>query len=689
MLYSFRVKIIFFIFIILAFTAAFIMYFTYRDVGRAMIHAQQASAKNIHQFVEFGIKGDYEHLRYDKIKKTILLRKQLKAFSKIVSSVFSEYVKLSKNNTMLMPNPQKQALNWLRQFYDIEKSINCFVFKREGVIVSHPDTALQGSSISHLKDMKGRNLVDIAYTMKTDGDFAVFHCFSNTIKQGQACVNNLEKNSDVPLTKMIGYFLPFSDWDWVICTTLNISCIEAQFQTQLAEIVNVLEKHFASLKIADTGCAFLFNKKKELLTQPRLHKDNDFASAINALTGNNILDDFIKTSQKKINSIRYQLKSGKDHRLMEAHVKFFDLLEWYVAIIVPVEEIQLPGKRLVTRQIFLILAIFIVCLIITFFLVSRIIRPLNKLSLYAKEIPFHDFTSEDQDESSIQIYDLSIRYKGEIGRLAQSLVFMKNELTKNLRKLIETTASKERIQGELNIARKIQLGILPKIFPPFPDHHEFDLFATLEPAKEVGGDLYDFFFIDDDHICFALGDVSDKGVPAALFMVITKTLIKTLAQKKISPAETMIELNNILCSENPNDMFVTLFIGVLNIRTGEVRYSNGGHNPPIVVDKKEVYYKKGVSGLVVGAMEGIPYKEFSFTLEPGDSLFLYTDGVTEAKNMENKLFSDPRLLKEIKKIGHEPVEDVVRIIMERVEEYAESVPQSDDIAMMMFRYNGN
>jgi sigma-B regulation protein RsbU (phosphoserine phosphatase) len=206
----------------------------------------------------------------------------------------------------------------------------------------------------------------------------------------------------------------------------------------------------------------------------------------------------------------------------------------------------------------------------------------------------------------------------------------------------------------------------------------------------VGGDLYDFFFIDEDHLCFAIGDVSDKGVPAALFMVITKTLINTSAQKNRSPAEMMIRINNVLSSDNPKSMFVTLIIGILNIRTGEVHYSNGGHNLPVLIHaNKKTIFQKGLSGLVVGVMDNIPYKDLSFTMKPGDALFLYTDGVTEAMNPKNELFSDERLLVEMEKLSGSPVEKTLHRMMDIIKDHSATAPQSDDIAMMMIRYNGS
>jgi len=325
------------------------------------------------------------------------------------------------------------------------------------------------------------------------------------------------------------------------------------------------------------------------------------------------------------------------------------------------------------------LAVFVLISIAT--LVSRsIARPLKLLSTASEEIATGNL---DAGIPSIKAID-------EVAKLADSFVHMTNSLKIHIKELTETTAVKERMESELNVARSIQLGSLPKLFPPFPDRKEFDLYAYLEPAKEVGGDLYDFFFVDDDHLCFTVGDVSDKGIPAALFMVITRALIRNLAQRDLSPADIMTQINKDLCTENYEAMFVTLFLGILDIRTGKLLYANGGHNPPIVIPRKKgVFYIDNECDIAVAAWDYIQYKEFSFTLEPGEALFLYTDGVTEAENPERKLFSDENLLAEVEINRDRTVEDIVNTILLKVREHAGTAPQSDDIAMMVIRYNGN
>jgi sigma-B regulation protein RsbU (phosphoserine phosphatase) len=375
---------------------------------------------------------------------------------------------------------------------------------------------------------------------------------------------------------------------------------------------------------------------------------------------------------------------------MKAYVIYFKPLDWYTVLAVPASELNRPARDLVARQSMLISVIFLASLAVAYVFVTRISRPIQSLADYAKELPAQDLTAPASSGEDEGLSRLTRRGNDEVKRLADSFIFMKAELRKSVQNLMETTAAKERMESELNVAHDIQMGFLPKIFPPFPERKEFDLHATLTPAKEVGGDLYDFFFIDEHRLCFTLGDVSDKGVPAALFMGITKTLIKSIAQQTdLSAAGIMSLVNKVVGDDNPSLMFITLVIAILDTRTGEVNYANGGHNPPIVIDREgATVYKKELSGPVVGAMGVIDYKDLNLVLTPGEALFLYTDGVTEAMNGKRELYSDEHLLSETARIGKGEVDEVTSGIMESVAAHVRGAPPSDDIAILMVRYRG-
>lgn len=246
------------------------------------------------------------------------------------------------------------------------------------------------------------------------------------------------------------------------------------------------------------------------------------------------------------------------------------------------------------------------------------------------------------------------------------------------------------ITQDLNIAREIQQSLLPKVFPPFPERKDFDIFATMEPAKSVGGDFYDFFLIENDLLGFVIADVSDKGVPAALFMAISRTLIRATALKGFPPNECMQYSNDLLCKESVNGMFVTVFYGILNTKTGEIQYSNAGHCPPyILYTDGNIKKLDSTDDIVLGIMENKKYNIKSAILSPGDVLFLYTDGITEAMDNNKEIYSEKRLEESLSKLKDTNCKKIIDNIVADVKRYSENTEQSDDITLLSIRYHGN
>jgi sigma-B regulation protein RsbU (phosphoserine phosphatase) len=259
-----------------------------------------------------------------------------------------------------------------------------------------------------------------------------------------------------------------------------------------------------------------------------------------------------------------------------------------------------------------------------------------------------------------------------------------------IKNLTEVTAEKERIGAELNVATQIQADMLPRIFPPFPEKKEFDLYATMSPAKEVGGDFYDFYLLDDDHLCMVMADVSGKGVPAALFMVIAKTLIKNRAQLGGSPSEILAYANEQLCEGNDAELFVTVWIAILEISTGKGVAANAGHENPVIKraggDYDFVKYKHSPP---VAILEEAEFEEHEFELHPGDRLFIYTDGVPEATSAADELFGEDRMLAALNENKDETVENVLHNMKKSIDEFVGEAPQFDDITMLTLNYYGN
>lgn len=284
--------------------------------------------------------------------------------------------------------------------------------------------------------------------------------------------------------------------------------------------------------------------------------------------------------------------------------------------------------------------------------------------------------------------EIIVKNDDEIKDLADSFSRMYREVQEYIAKLETVTAEKERIGAELDVASRIQTSMLPCAFPAFQNRDEFDLYATMNPAKEVGGDFYDFFMVDDDHLAFVVADVSGKGVPAALFMVIGKTLIKDHTGLHDDLGEVFSEVNNILCSSNSEEMFITAFEGVLNLKTGELRYVNAGHETPFICHANGVYEPfKLKAGFVLAGMEGIRYRSGSVQLNPGDKIFQYSDGVPEAMNSENEQYGMNRLERVLSKNSDKSPTELLSEVKADLDAFVGVAEQFDDITMLCVRFN--
>ncbi|BBO91334.1 SpoIIE family protein phosphatase [Desulfosarcina ovata] len=352
------------------------------------------------------------------------------------------------------------------------------------------------------------------------------------------------------------------------------------------------------------------------------------------------------------------------------------LSHWSVGVFFPESELMADLNAFRDQGLFLLACGILLLILIVWLVAGTITRPLRTLSAAARQMATGDLT----------VAIPGLNSGGEVGALAESFAYMKDALNEHIRELVDTTAAKERIESELNIAHEIQMGLLPKLFPPFPDISGFDLFAMIQPAREVGGDLYDFYRMDDTRVCFVVGDVSGKGVPASLFMAVTMTLTKMTAAKRRHPGQILKEVNAQLSQDNAACMFVTLFCGVLDIRSGELWYANGGHNPPVLLRKNEApIFLEGTDGVLLGTLPDLEYAERRIVLAPGDGLFIYTDGITEAMDASGELYAEERLLGQLSGKDRLSPGQIIESVMQDVNAFAGSAPQADDITMMMVR----
>ena len=328
----------------------------------------------------------------------------------------------------------------------------------------------------------------------------------------------------------------------------------------------------------------------------------------------------------------------------------------------------------------LLIGLLILMLLAAFILGKRIVKPLNTITQRISEL--------DETNMEFKMED-AYRTGDEVEELAQSFANISHKTVEYLDTVKRVTAEKERIGAELSLATQIQAAMLPHIVPAFPDRKDFDVIGSMDPAKEVGGDFYDYFLIDDDHLGMVIADVSGKGVPAALFMMASKIILQSVAMLGGSPAQILTKTNEAICSNNEAGMFVTVWIGILELSTGKLTCANAGHEYP-VFKRPDGNFElfKDRHGFVIGGMEGAKYKEYEIQLEPGSKLFVYTDGVPEATNASQELFGTDRMVEALNRVKDASPMDVLKNVRKAVDSFVLDAEQFDDLTMLCLEYKG-
>jgi sigma-B regulation protein RsbU (phosphoserine phosphatase) len=434
----------------------------------------------------------------------------------------------------------------------------------------------------------------------------------------------------------------------------------------------------SSIKLYQRGYAFLLSQNGQFVSHP--NKDYVFKESIFSLAD--------ETGDKQWREIGRKMVQGGEGfvRVRSPNTRFASWLYyvpissgWSVGILFPEADI-LADLRAMNRVVFWIGFIgFGLLLAVITLLSTGVTRPIRTLAQQTHEIA----------RGNLDLAVPPVTSRDEVGDLSQSFENMRLALKEYVANLAVTTAAKERIESELKIAQTIQRSFLPKRFPPFPDRTDFEIFAELQPAKEVGGDLYDFFLLDEHRLFFLVGDVSGKGVPAALFMAVTKTLMKGVAEQHLSPSQVLMKVNHELYVDNDQMMFVTLFCGALDLRTGELQYTNAGHLPPLRLGAPgQAAWIDLPKGTVLGISDAPAYTTLTLRLQPMDTLLLYTDGVNEAMNPDKQLFGDDRLLAFARTQAGTAPKELVEGLFASVRGFAAGEEQSDDITVLALRYRG-
>ena len=352
---------------------------------------------------------------------------------------------------------------------------------------------------------------------------------------------------------------------------------------------------------------------------------------------------------------------------------------WSIGIFFPEAELMAKVTELSRKEGLIGLFGFLLLIPVMMYISRSITEPLRKLAE-----PTQTLATGDLDAPLPNISG-----QDEVANLAYSFAAMRNELKKHISMLQDAATAKERIESELRIAQSIQMELVPKTFPPFPDRNDFELYAMMTPAREVGGDFYDFMMPDPEHLWVVIGDVSGKGIAAALFMAVTRTFLRAFVQEEKSPGKVLARVNNELARNNDANMFVTLFCGVVHLPTGNFRWANGGHNLPFLTEAAgEPEFLPRTKGTLVGALEDMRFDEAELSLHPGDMLYLYTDGVNEAMDENDQLFGNARTREVLLKFRLSDCISLVSGMTDELAKFTQNAEQSDDITMLALRYFG-
>ncbi|MDB6149996.1 MAG: protein serine/threonine phosphatase with Cache sensor [Chthoniobacter sp.] len=432
-----------------------------------------------------------------------------------------------------------------------------------------------------------------------------------------------------------------------------------------------LTKDAAAIEVANTGYAFIVSAKGRYVAFP------DRAQIMKG----SLTDSNPELARRMMSGEDGFRKTREPWRGEEAWIAFAPVQSggFSLALVYPRREVLAQAAEFQFEQRAIAAIGILVLLGALYFGARSISRPITQLAAAAQQVAKGNLDHRLEIDAPLE----------EVRHLTYAFNKMTRDLQMRMQELRYTTTVKERYEGELNAARQIQMSLLPKRFPPFPERREFDIHAMVRPVREVGGDFYDFYLLEDDWLCFFVGDVSGKGVPAALFMAVTKTLLKASSSRPGAGAEMLSKVNNELCAQTDGGMFVTLCYALLDLRTGALEIGNAGHYSPICLHANgTVEAMETHSNVALGASTNLEYKVSTGQLAPGDALFLFTDGVTEALSREGAFYGAARLQIVLRDLATLPVEKVTRGVIQDVRAFCADREQSDDISVLAVRWRG-
>lgn len=652
---------------VLIVTVLAFMVFTRQEVTRVTVAAGDESARNVLQAVNLSIASQYYDLQFFRQYALDRYQQHLKNNLQIVLAAIDRFDRLAKDGTLSRPAAQQLALQYISGLR-YGSNDYCFVYDSNDVAVAHPDPAIFGRKMSSVVDNNGRPVMQVLMDGIRTNNEAFCTMWWHRLGQSE------------PAEKML-YCAYYSNWAWKVGTGVYIDDIEADARDKMDAIMDTLKTTFAGTRVLETGYFWLFNGRREVLIRPAGAKGAPLAGAVT-----NLLAALVQAARQPDQPYYCQAPTpagpGRRPAPVCIHVRYFAPLDWYTVSSVDTAEMQKPARNILWKQTLFAAILVLVFILAALWLVNRVTRPLARLTGFADQLQKNNFVLPAGADAELQ----AITFPQEVGRLARTIYSLEQKLQEYLKNLAESAAARERIQSELRIAHEIQMSMLPDQPPAAIASAGFDLYAALVPASAVGGDLYDYFLVGEHQFCLAVGDVSEKGVPAALFMARSKALLRALAAEGLAPDRILAKVNEELCKGNKQCMFVTVFLGLLDLQTGALTYSNAGHLPPCLLKPDGTCQPLAViPHKPIGIMPQARYTAQQMVLAPGECCFIYTDGITEAANPQAELFGIERLLATLAQLPKTDARGTVAAVLQAVTAFAGGAPPADDIAALVIR----
>lgn len=677
---KFRTKILLLLMGMLFLASLSVMLLTRKEVSKTINEIGHQEAITYLHLARMMIENEYKSIEFQKQYALNRYKVQLKNVTGIAVSNIDYFRQLHKKGILTEKQAKQFAAASVSRFR-YENNDYFFIYNLDMINIAHADPSMVGKDLSGFRDLKG------SYSLREMKKTVLEH------GSGYLTFWYIRLGEKTPVEKL-SYVTLYKDWGWIVGTGVYIDDIRRDEQMRLKSVLNELRGTFSRIRIEKTGYFYLFDGKMNMFIHP--HMENmDMSDFKHPHTQRNHLKDLIDAASHPEKPFEYLWDkpghAGEFRFWKSSYVTHFKPLDWYIATSVYQDEIELPARTINRKQAIFVVAVGIVVILIALLILAKVTGPLKRLSQCTDRFSGYGFSVlEEVEEETRRIGN---RLKDEIGGLARSFGSMLASLKTHVEQLRQTTAQKEKIENELRIAHDIQMSMLPH--PPCLIRKEYEIQAFLEPAREVGGDLFDFFEIDDGHLCLFIGDVSDKGIPAALFMSRSKTMIRMLVLNErtrtgnlLSPGYILEKANSELARDNTQMMFVTLFLCILDIESGQCTYASAGHNPPVLTTDRETAFLEKGRGIVLGVKEQASFEEKTISLGRNDILFLYTDGVTEAMNSRGECFSDERLLDILKNTALTTPQSVVETVYAQVVNHVEGCAHSDDIAILVLKYKG-